>query len=79
LVATGQDIQKLKGLRDELRHAYVLVLYDDETMAKLGQKEEWMKNYLTFVGANVRRHRGPKNRRRSQHQAARRRWETYYR
>ncbi len=73
------DLEKLRLLRLEgLRHAYLLVLYDDETTADLGAKEDWMKNYLTFVGANVRRHAGS-DRRRAQYEGARRRWETYYR
>ena len=43
--------------RWNLRHAYQLVLYDDDDVLSITyDKEPWMKQYLTFVGANVRCH-----------------------
>jgi hypothetical protein len=73
------DLEKLRLWKQAgLRHAYLLVLYDDETTADLGTKDEWMKSYLTFIGANVRRYPGS-DRKRSRYDATRRRWETHYR
>ena len=54
-----EDLDKLKEMKTQwnLRHAYQLVLYDDDNVLRLvHDKEPWMKQYLTFVGANVRRH-----------------------
>lgn len=72
-----KDLTKLCRLKDEckLRHAYQLVLYDAEGVSELAsQKEPWMKRYLTFVGANVRRHEYTCRLRRGYHDA-RRLWE----
>ena len=51
------DLEKLHRLKDcfNLRHAYQLVLYDGNDVWDLAyDKERWMKQYLTFLGANVR-------------------------
>lgn len=72
------DLEKLRRLKDRfnLRHAYQLVLYDDDDILNLVyQKEPWMKQYLTFVGANVRRHQNGRLRR--GYDEARRRWERW--
>ena len=58
-ILLDEDLDKLKEMKTQwnLRHAYQLVLYDDDNVLRLvHDKEPWMKQYLTFVGANVRRH-----------------------
>lgn len=51
----ARDFEKFRKLKREwgLRHAYMFVLYDDADTFSL-TKDEWMKNYLTLVGVNVR-------------------------
>ncbi|MGA2325560.1 MAG: hypothetical protein ABSH05_04670 [Bryobacteraceae bacterium] len=74
----GADLEKLRQLKDKwnVRHAYQLILYDDDDVWDLpAQKEPWMKHYVTFVGANVRRHETGRMRRGYEH--ARRRWERW--
>ncbi len=60
-VGLMDDVEKLRTLKTEynLRHAYQVVVYDDPDCYSLPsrQKEPWMKNYLSFAGANVRRNR----------------------
>lgn len=74
-----KDIEKFRVLKTQynLRHAYQLVLYDDERVLKLPSysKEDWMKDYLTLVAANVRYH--PSGRRRNNYQMARKKWEKF--
>ncbi|MDO8140458.1 MAG: hypothetical protein Q6358_03080 [Candidatus Brocadiales bacterium] len=72
------DLDKLRRLkrRWNLRHAYQLVLYDDEDVWSLTyDKEPWMRQYLTFVGANVRLHESGRLRR--GYDNARGRWEQW--
>jgi hypothetical protein len=71
------DLEKLHSLKDHLnlRHAYQLVLYDDDVWDLGYDKDLWMKQYLTFVGANVRRHVHGRVRR--GYDDARRRWERW--
>jgi len=72
------DLAKLHRLKDcfNLRHAYQLVLYDDDDVWDLAyNKEPWMKQYLTFVGANVRRH--PHGRMRRGYEDALRKWQRW--
>jgi len=72
------DLEKLHRLKDRfnLRHAYQLVLYDADDVWDLAyDKEPWMKRYLTFVGANVRRH--VHGRMRRGYHRARQRWERW--
>ena len=71
-------MEKLRRLKKKLklRHAYQLILYDDDDLWGLPyKKESWMKQYLTFVGANVRRHETGRIRR--GYQEARKRWERW--
>lgn len=72
------DLEKFRRLKDRfnLRHAYQLVLYDHDDVWDLAyEKESWMKQYLTFVGANVRRHAHGRMRR--GYGDARSRWERW--
>lgn len=72
------DLEKLHRLKDRfnLRHAYQLVLYDDDDVWDLAYgREPWMKQYLTFVGANVRRHANGRSSR--GYNDARGRWERW--
>lgn len=73
-----RDLDKLKKLKDEynMRHAYQLILYDDEVVSIPSyEKESWMKTYLTFVGANVRLHENERQRR--GYQEAKKRWQRF--
>jgi hypothetical protein len=74
-----RDIEKFHMLKTQynLRHAYQLVLYDDNDILELPSywKEDWMKDYLTLVPANVRKH--PSGRRRNKYESARKRWERF--
>jgi hypothetical protein len=76
-----QDLKKFRTLQtsEGLRHAYMLVVYDDDVVAGLQgrDKDPWMKNFLTFVGANVRR--SATGRLRAHYASTRRRWTKYYR
>lgn len=72
------DLDKLRQLKEKwnIRHAYQLVLYDDDEVWGLPrEKETWAKRYLTFVGANIRRHETGRMRR--DYEQARRRWERW--
>ena len=79
--AFTKDFGNLKKLKDEmeLRHAYILVLYDHDQNLKLSSsyKERWMKNYPTFIGANVRL--DVNNRQRYGYSNFRRNWDIYWR
>lgn len=78
-VLCRKDLDKLRRLKIEynMRHAYQIVLYDDNKNISLPSymKEPWMKNYLTFVGANVHLHKDARKRR--NYDQARRRWERF--
>jgi hypothetical protein len=70
------DSEKLRELKDtwNIRHAYQLVLYDDvDNWSLPRQKQPWMKQYFSFVGANVRLHSSGRLRR--GYDEARRSWE----
>ena len=58
------DLDKLQRLKTEhnLRHAYMIVLYDDDDVYS-PTRQQWMKNYLTYIGMNVRRHENGRMRR----------------
>jgi hypothetical protein len=77
-----KDLDKLKALKKlNVRHAYLLVLYDDDgwydkfTRREISRREDWMKNYLTPVFANVRCH--AKGRKRRGYDEVRARWERF--
>ena len=72
------DLDKLHHLKNKwnIRHAYQLILYDDDDVWDLSpKKEQWMKHYLTFHGANVRRHEN--GRMRQGYERARARWQRW--
>jgi hypothetical protein len=72
------DLEKLRQFKHKwnMRHAYQIILYDDNDVWCLPpHREPWMKHYLTFVGANVRRHENGRMRR--GYEEARRRWERW--
>ncbi|WXG43955.1 MAG: hypothetical protein WED04_07990 [Promethearchaeati archaeon SRVP18_Atabeyarchaeia-1] len=77
----NKDLEKLRTLKTDLRHAYMFVLYDDELSGDFIERrvarEEWMKNYLTFVWANVRRHNN--GRMRNNYSSQRKKWDIYWR
>jgi hypothetical protein len=71
------DLEKLRDLKPvhNVRHAYQFVLYDDEHTWQFNKLDgAWMHHYLTFVGANVRRH-PTSDRQRNGYKDARARWE----
>jgi hypothetical protein len=74
-----QDLDKLKALKREwnIRHAYQLVLYDDDSTHSLPtyKKSDWMKNFLTFIPINIRR--SASGRQRDGYFDARKRWERF--
>ncbi len=74
-----KDLDKFKRLRNAyyIRHAYQIVLYDDDKNIELPsyRKDPWMKKYVTFVGANVRRQRN--RRMRSGYAGVRERWDRW--
>jgi hypothetical protein len=76
-----KDFVNLKKLKDEmqLRHAYILLLYDHNQNLGLSSryKENWMMNYLTFIGANIRLE--VNNRQRYGYSNFRRNWDIYWR
>ncbi|MGB3478667.1 MAG: hypothetical protein WBB67_05860 [bacterium] len=78
--AFAKDFKNLRKLKDEmeLRHAYILVLYDYGRNLELpsSYKENWMKNYLTFIGANVRL--DTNKRQRYGYSNFRRNWDIYW-
>lgn len=73
------DLDKFYRLKKEwnIRHAYQLVLYDDEVIIELPtyRKEDWMKNFLTFISVNIRR--SSTGRRRNNYDEAIKRWQRY--
>jgi hypothetical protein len=72
------DLDKLRDLKPvfNVRHAYQFVLYDEADSMKLRTRQEWMRRYVTFVGANVRRRPGNARQRPGYHEA-RRHWEKW--
>ena len=54
LTREWDKLQRLKQ-HQGMRHAYQFVLYDSDEVFRL-DKADWMKNYLTFIGVNVRRY-----------------------
>jgi hypothetical protein len=77
----SDDLDKLRRLKDEcnIRHAYMLFLYDEEKNITLKphQKEEWMKSYLSYAPGNLRKKLS--GRARAGYSSAKKRWEQYYR
>lgn len=74
----NSDVEKLRALKAEnIRHAYQLVLYDRDEVWDIpsATKKPWMQQYLTFVGANVRRHTTGRLRR--GYEAGRKQWERW--
>ena len=59
MIAIEKDQDKLRRLKVHgIRHAYQLVVYIDDGLLTLPshRKDEWMKNYFSFIGINLKRH-----------------------
>lgn len=70
-----KDQEKLENLNKfGIKHAYQIVIYDSDSNFSIESRDkaDWMKNYYSFIGVNLRRH--PTGRLRANYEKTKRLW-----